>query len=78
MDFEKNLKRLDEIVTRMESGELALEESLKIFEEGVGISKNCLKQLDEAEQKVQLLLDISPDGTAKTKEFSSTDNLSDA
>ena len=69
MDFEKKLNRLDKIVENMESGNLSLEEALKDFEEGVRISKECYQQLDEAEQKVKVLLNISEDGTQETKNF---------
>ncbi len=69
MDFEKKLHRLDKIVENMESGDLSLEEALKDFEEGVRISKECYQQLDEAEQKVKVLLNISEDGTQETKNF---------
>jgi exodeoxyribonuclease VII small subunit len=70
MDFEKNLKRLEEIVAKLEDGELQLEESLKLFEEGVKISRACNTKLGEAEEKVKLLLSVNPDGTEVTKEFS--------
>ena len=70
MDFEKNLKRLEEIVHKLEDGELALEESLKLFEEGVGISRQCNQKLSEAEKRVKLLLSVNPDGTEVTKDFS--------
>ena len=69
MDFEKKLDRLEEIVEKMESGELSLEESLKNFEEGVKISKECHQQINEAEQKVKVLLNISEDGSEETKDF---------
>ena len=69
MEFEKKLERLEKIVNQMESGDLNLEESLKSFEEGVRISRECHKELDEAEQKVQLLLNVSADGTPTTKDF---------
>jgi exodeoxyribonuclease VII small subunit len=48
MDFEKRLNRLEEIVGKMETGELPLEESLKLFEEGVKLSRDCNSQLSEA------------------------------
>jgi len=70
MDFEKRLGRLEEIVEKMESGELALEESLKLFEEGVRLSRECNAQLSEAEQKVKVLLGFSADGQPQTKDFS--------
>ncbi len=54
--FEAALRRLEEIVDTLESGELSLEESIKIFEEGVGLTRTCSKQLETAEQKVTTLL----------------------
>lgn len=69
MDFEKKLERLEEIVEKMEDGELALEESLKLFEEGVKLSRECNTQLNEAEQKVKLLLGIDENGEAVSRDF---------
>ena len=54
--FEEALEKLEEIVRRMEAGELTLEESLKAFEEGIKLSRLCAKKLDEAERRVDLLL----------------------
>ena len=56
MTFEDAMKALEEIVTELESGELALEKALKKFEEGVRLSKFCSTKLDETEKKVTLLL----------------------
>lgn len=69
MDFEKKLNRLEEIVEKMEGGALSLEESLKIFEEGVKLTRECQVQLSEAEQKVKLLLSVDAEGKAKTEDF---------
>ncbi len=55
-DFENALARLESIVGELEKGELALEEALKLFEEGVNISRFCSGKLDEAERKVEVLL----------------------
>ena len=54
--FEDALARLETIVTELERGELPLDESLKIFEEGIKLSKTCLKILDDAERKVEILV----------------------
>jgi exodeoxyribonuclease VII small subunit len=70
MDFEKKLNRLEDIVEKMETGELSLEDSLKLFEEGVKLSRDCNTQLSEAEQKVKLLLSVDENGQAVTREFS--------
>lgn len=69
MDFEKKLGRLEEIVSKMEAGDLALEDSLKLFEEGVKLSRDCNTQLTEAEQKVKLLLSVDASGKAVTEDF---------
>ena len=69
MDFEKKLTRLEEIVTQMESGDLSLEDSLKSFEEGVRLSRECNTQLSQAEQKVKLLLTVDASGQAVTEDF---------
>ena len=53
--FEDALKRLEEIVQRMESGDLTLENSLGLFEEGVRLTRVCSQRLDEAEKKIELL-----------------------
>ena len=62
MTFEAALARLEEIVRRLESGSAPLDESLALFEEGVGLVKLCNARLDSAEQKVRLLTK-NPDGT---------------
>jgi exodeoxyribonuclease VII small subunit len=69
MDFEKRLNRLEEIVGKMETGELTLEDSLKLFEEGVKLSRDCNSQLSEAEQKVKLLLGIDDEGVPVMSDF---------
>lgn len=69
MDFEKKLGRLEEIVQKMEKGDLALEDSLKLFEEGVKLSRECHARLNEAETKVKLLMSVDANGNATTKEF---------
>ena len=69
MDFEKKLSRLEEIVDKMETGDQALEESLKMFEEGVKLVRDCQTQLNAAEQKVKVLLAVDSQGQAKTADF---------
>lgn len=65
--FETKLARLEEIVKSMESGQLGLEDSLKLFEEGVRISRDCQTELDAAEQKVEILVNAS---TGEKSKFS--------
>lgn len=74
MDFEKKLNRLEEIVGKMEKGDVSLEESLKFFEEGVKLSRECNTKLTEAELKVKKLMSIDKDGNPVTVPFSSEDN----
>ena len=53
--FEEQLKALENVVDKLESGDLSLEDSLKLFEEGVALSETCKKELDAAEGRVQIL-----------------------
>jgi exodeoxyribonuclease VII small subunit len=66
--FEASLHKLEGIVDRLEKGELSLEESLKLFEEGIGLSSACKKELDAAEGKVQMLIK-QRDGSLKPEPF---------
>jgi exodeoxyribonuclease VII small subunit len=61
--FEESLAELEQLVERMEQGNLALEESLKLFERGVQLTRTCQKALKEAEQKVQILLETNAEPT---------------
>lgn len=69
MSFEKKLNRLEEIVHKMEAGEMSLEDSLKLFEEGVKLSRECNKELTDAEQKVKKLVGLTPEGEALLEDF---------
>ena len=73
MEFEKKLSRLENIVEKMEAGELSLEDSLKLFEEGVKLSRECNSQLSEAEQKVKILMGFDASGAPVTQDFSATE-----
>jgi exodeoxyribonuclease VII small subunit len=66
--FEESLKKLESVVDQLEKGDLPLEESLKLFEEGVGLSAVCKQELDAAEGKVQLLIK-QRDGALKAEPF---------
>jgi exodeoxyribonuclease VII small subunit len=61
--FEDSLAELEQLVERMEQGNLPLEESLKLFERGVQLTRACQKALKEAEQKVQILLEDNGEPT---------------
>jgi len=54
--FEEALGRLEDIVKKMEAGDMTLEESLKAFEEGIKLARLCSRRLDEAERRVEVLL----------------------
>ncbi|MDO5054876.1 MAG: exodeoxyribonuclease VII small subunit [Pasteurella oralis] len=59
LDFEKTLQQLETIVTRLESGELPLEEALKEFENGIKLANLGQERLQQAEQRIQILLQKS-------------------
>jgi exodeoxyribonuclease VII small subunit len=71
--FETSLKKLEDIVKRLEGGSLSLEDSLKAFEEGVKHSAFCSGKLDEAERRVEILLK-QKDGSLKREPFETENN----
>ncbi len=72
MTFEAAMKRLEQIVEQLSAGNLSLEESLKIFEEGIGLCKFCNRKLDEAEYKVEKLVETD-EGELNIEEFEVTE-----
>ncbi|MDH5639949.1 MAG: exodeoxyribonuclease VII small subunit [Nitrospira sp.] len=70
--FEQAMARLEVIVAELEKGDLPLDESLKIFEEGIRLSKNCLKVLEEAERKIEVLVQ-DKNGKKQLRAFSPVD-----
>ena len=56
VDFERSLNRLEQVVKRLESPDLSLDDAMKLFEEGVKLSRECQKQLEEAEARVAILM----------------------
>ena len=64
-NFEAALGKLEELVRRMEAGDLTLEESLKAFEEGTRLARFCSRKLDEAERRVEILLKQGEDLVVK-------------
>lgn len=56
VDFESALKRLEEIVRKLESGDLSLDSTLELFEEGIKLSRFCHAKLGQAERRVEILL----------------------
>ncbi len=67
--FEELLSELEALVETMEKGELSLEDSLKSFERGIELTRNCQQVLQEAEQKVQIL--VGKDENAQPETFPS-------
>jgi exodeoxyribonuclease VII small subunit len=70
--FESALKQLEEIVQRLEKGELTLEESLKLYEDGIRLSRLCHAKLEEAEGRIELLMknargELIPDARGEPK-----------
>ena len=72
--FEEALQQLEQIVQKLEKGELPLEESLKLYEEGIRLSRLCHGKLEEAEGKIEMLMKdgrgdpvLDKDGRPKTK-----------
>jgi len=74
--FEAYMERLEQIVKQLEQGDLPLERSLELFEEGMKISGICRRQLEEAENKVELLVKKS-DGQVVAEPFPSNDPSND-
>jgi len=71
--FEDALNKLEKIVSKLEEGDIPLEESLKLFEEGIRLSRFCNQKLDEAEKKVEILLK-DKNGTLRPRPFDSSIN----
>ena len=66
--FETSLHRLEQIVKKLEGGDLPLDDAMKLFEEGIQLSQQCQKQLEEAENKVEILLKKA-DGKVVARKF---------
>ena len=67
-NFEQSMARLEQIVRAMERGDVALEESLKLFQEGTELVRSCQKLLDEAQLQVKMIMTAS-DGSPVEEEF---------
>ena len=66
--FESNMQRLEQIVRAMERGDVALEESLKLFQEGTELVRSCNELLDKAQLQVKMIM-TAPDGTPVEEDF---------
>lgn len=70
--FEDALKELEELVGRLEKGELSLEDSLRLYERGIGLARHCHAKLEEAEGKIELLMkdargEVAVDGKGRPR-----------
>lgn len=68
MTFEQSMQRLEQIVRAMERGDVALEESLKLFQEGTDLVRSCNQLLDEAQLQVKKIM-TAPDGSPVEEDF---------
>ena len=75
-DFESNLKLLEEIVAKLEGGDLTLDQALAFFEEGIKVSRYCNAKLEEAERKVEMLIK-SADGSVAEVPFTTEGDETD-
>ena len=66
--FESNMQRLEQIVRAMERGDVALEESLKLFQEGTNLVRSCNELLENAQLQVKMIMTAS-DGSPKEEDF---------
>lgn len=66
--FEESIKELEEIVAQLEKGDASLNDSLKLFENGIRLSKSCQKMLDNAEKKVSILM-ADGEGNMEKQDF---------
>ncbi len=73
MTFESELKKLEEIVEKLESGNVPLAELVKFYENGLSHLKNCREKLAEAEVKILKLHSVDADGNAVAEEFDGND-----
>ena len=73
ISFEQSFTELQEIVARMEAGDLTLGDSLKSYETGIKRLKECYAALNDAEQKIRQLAEIDADGNLKTTSFETSD-----
>ncbi len=73
--LEDAMSELGQIVTSLESGQASLDDSLAQFERGMQLLRVCHKKLDAAAQRIEIVTQLSPDGTVETEDFDSTSTL---
>jgi exodeoxyribonuclease VII small subunit len=66
VQFEKSIAALEQVVTSLEKGDLSLDDALKAFEKGIGLTRTCQTLLTDAEQKVEQLLNQTPPDESST------------
>ena len=66
--FEESMTELEDIVTKLEAGDITLDASLELFEKGIKLAKTCQKKLDDAEKKVKILT-TNEDGEMVSEDF---------
>lgn len=70
--FEESMTELEGIVTQLETGDITLDDSLKLFEQGIKLAKGCQKKLDDAEKKVKILTS-DENGEMTAQDFGGTE-----
>lgn len=70
LKFEESSKRLEKIVERLEAGDVSLEDSLSLYEEGIALFRHCSAKLEEAKKKVEILTKKGDEGKMETVPFS--------
>ena len=70
--FEQSMTELEGLVTKLEAGDITLDDSLELFEAGIKLAKDCQKKLDDAEKKVKILT-TSKDGEVTAEDFGGTE-----
>ena len=74
--FDKGLKKLEDIVERLDRGEISLEESLNLFEDGINIARELTRKLDESQKRIDILTKAK-DGKISVKSFQTADDISE-
>ena len=75
MNFESNMKELETIVEQMSQNTLSLEKSIELFEKGMSLSKSCSKELTQAQQKIQKIINSNTEDDLKLEDFSTPEDL---
>lgn len=71
--FEENIVELEKVVIQLEQGDMALDKAIEVFEKGISLSKECNKKLDDAEKKINIL--IESNGEVSEEAFNTEKNI---